>query len=86
MQGGIPRLIKRGKYQGHKTWRDSKVTKVVVTDGEIAAEKLAYTHHTGNCSSCFGKGEVFSSWNKDTGVKMRPCKPCGVYGSRAEVA
>jgi len=86
MKGGIPRFLSSGKYKGNKTWRDSKISKVVVTAAEVRAEKESYIAITGNCPTCMGKSEVMQSWSSTEGIKMRPCKPCNATGKHLEAA
>jgi len=77
--GSIPRLLKRGPRKGEKTW-DGKGTRVVVTDAEGQAEQLRYEESTGNCGNCFGKREVFASWDYKTGTKHKECSACSGTG------
>lgn len=77
--GGIPHILKTGPRKGKKTWR-GKGTSVVVTQGEVEAQAARYVTETGNCPKCYGKGEVFYSWNHIEGSKYRPCKACDATG------
>jgi hypothetical protein len=77
--GGIPSLVTRGPNKGKKRWK-GKGTQVVVTYGEIQAEKQRYASETGNCPECYGKGEIFASWHVDTGTKYEPCPHCDATG------
>lgn len=36
------------------------------------------------CPKCSGDGQLFVSWNKDTGTKTRDCPRCGATGKWAE--
>lgn len=83
--GGVPRLLKAGPRKGKPTWRDVPTQKAVVTGAEIEAEKARYEAHTGKCSDCTGKGEVFSSWSAADGIKYRKCQRCDGSGGRPNV-
>ena len=81
VQGGIPRILKKGKHKGLRTWdSDKRTAKVVVTDGEVEQEERRYEKETNRCSVCFGTGEVFKSWSIAEGVKKDTCKRCGATG------
>jgi hypothetical protein len=77
VKGGVPRLLTRGKNKGLPTWKNSLITKVVVTDAEIQQEHANYESATGLCGDCFGTGEVFAKWSIGEGVTMRTCPRCG---------
>lgn len=80
MTGGIPRLLKSGKNKGRRTWRDSKLTTVVVSDSDVEIEKTNYEANIGKCHECMGRGEVFKSWSTTDGTEYRPCKRCDSTG------
>ena len=84
VEGGVPRLLKAGEHKGRKTWRDCKLTRVIVLGSEIDAEEAAYAVHTGNCPTCLGKGDVFASWSKAEGTRRDQCNAC--RGSGKHVA
>lgn len=77
--GGIARLLKSGPRKGRKTW-DGKGTSVVVTRAEVEAQIAQYVAETGNCSECYGSGEVFKSWHHIEGTKYRVCPKCNGTG------
>lgn len=85
VEGGVPRLLKSGPKKGKKTWRDVPVQKAVVTSDELKAEHARYEAETGNCGDCYGKGEVFASWDHVEGTKYRKCERCGGTGERPNV-
>lgn len=80
--GGVPRVLKAGPRKGKPTWRDVPTQNAVVTEAEIEAEKARYEADTGKCGDCYGKGEVFASWDHIEGVKHRKCGRCGGSGER----
>jgi hypothetical protein len=78
--GGIPRLLKSGPSKGKKTWRDSEITKAVVTKGEEAIERAAYEASTGNCGECLGSGKTWAGWKLGEGSSYRQCRDCSGTG------
>lgn len=80
VKGGIPRPLKSGKNKGRRTWRDSEISKVCVTDAEEYQAKLDYEHRTGACWQCQGRSKMYIGWNCDTGNKYAPCTRCGSTG------
>ena len=80
VEGGIPRLLKSGPRKGMRTWRDSKINKVCVTEAEEIQEKLNYEKETGKCCKCSGSGSMWYEWNHIDGNKYKPCNRCGATG------
>lgn len=77
--GGLPRLITRGPRKGRKTW-DGAGAKVVVTQGEIEAAKLAYEAETNRCHRCGGDGQEWCGWSAAEGNRYKPCTRCNATG------
>ena len=84
VEGGIPRLLQSGKRKGQPTWRDSKLTKCVVTGAEHDQAKVDYEAETGKCCKCAGSGLWLSGWGVDTGNRFKPCVRCGATGKALE--
>ncbi|MBM9499717.1 hypothetical protein JWG44_05560 [Leptospira sp. 201903071] len=61
--------------KGKRTWAKPH-KKILISIAEIKEEKDLYEFEEGNCSNCFGKGEVFKSWSVDEGVKNVECRKC----------
>lgn len=80
--GGVPRLLKAGPSKGKPTWRDVATQKAVVTSEELDDEQKRYEQATGKCGDCYGKGEVFQSWDVHDGTKYKKCSSCGGTGDR----
>lgn len=85
VEGGIPRLLQSGKRKGQPTWRDSKLTKCVVTKAEHDQAKADYEAETGKCCKCAGSALWLSGWGVDTGNRFKPCVRCGATGKAPEV-
>lgn len=84
IKGGIPRLLLSGKRKGRPTWESCKSpSTVIVTHEEIKARETAFEAETGKCSTCYGKGEVFASWDHIEGTKYRKCGVCAGSGIAA---
>lgn len=81
---GVPRALKSGPRKGQLTFRDSKITEVLVSEAELQAEHARYEAATGNCGDCFGNGEVFASWHHIDGTKYRKCSRCHGTGKAPE--
>ena len=84
LTGSVPRLISKGKRKGEKTWDKKNDKTVVVTEEEAGQQFLEYEKKTGKCGRCFGKGEVFKSWNHKKGTAYMPCRKCNGTGSSAK--
>jgi hypothetical protein len=80
MTGGIPRILKSGPRKGRKTWDRKDSTRVVVTRAETDAEQVRYEAETGNCGTCFSKGETVVVWSAADGEKYATCKHCNGTG------
>lgn len=78
--GGVARVLKSGPRKGKLSWKGCKESMVVVTRPEVESEKARYVVETGNCSGCYGKGEVFQSWHHIEGTKYRKCPDCDGAG------
>ncbi|WP_320152984.1 hypothetical protein [uncultured Tolumonas sp.] len=80
VEGGIPRPLKSGPRKGARTWRDSKISKVCVTDAEEIQEKLNYEKETGKCCKCAGTGSMWYEWHHIDGNKYKACNRCSATG------
>jgi len=79
MEGAVVPDIASGPRKGQPNWRKTtkgKRQKVVVTEAETAAETRRWEKETGKCAECMGTKEVFASWARGVGTKMKPCKAC----------
>lgn len=80
VEGGVPRLLQKGKNKGRPTWRDSVLSKCVVTRSEMDQAKADYETETGKCNECAGSGQRYVGWSRDTGKRFRPCVRCNATG------
>ena len=78
VEGGIPRELKSGNRKGMPTWRDSKLTKLLVSKADIDQAKNAYEAESGNCFECAGSSLEWAGWSADAGNRYRPCGRCTV--------
>lgn len=86
MRGGIPRLLKKGKRKGCKTW-DEIGDPVVVTDAETQLLETQYERETGKCSTCDGEGKCLASWSVEHGTTYATCRKCKGSGkAEGEIA
>ena len=85
IEGGITRALKSGPRKGLPTWRDSVMTKCVVTAAELEQARLDYEAETGKCSNCAGSGQWWLGWAYDTGNQYEPCKRCKATGKASEI-
>lgn len=76
VEGAVPNIGLDGKPR----WVGMELDKVVVTDAEVEAAKLAYEAETGKCSKCAGSGQENAGWHYKEGNKYRDCKQCGASG------
>jgi DnaJ-class molecular chaperone len=81
VSGGTPRILQKGKRKGQRTWIDSKdVAECAVTDSDIVAELAQYEKDTGNCSDCWGTGQMWIGWHHIDGHKHETCRKCSGSG------
>ena len=69
----------KGKRKGQTDWRkrDARTeTTVNLPVAEHEAWKREWEQKTGLCSTCTGTGEVFRSWDVNTGTKYDTCPKC----------
>lgn len=78
IEGGVPRLLQTGPRRGQKTWRGSRITRVIVTKAEVSAERRRYEAETGSCARCMGSGsgEVLTGWSRKGGDRLSVCPRC----------
>lgn len=81
LEGGIPRKLRSGPRKGCNTFRGCELTRVIVTDAEVKAEKAAYEAATGLCCECLGEKVTFASWSAAEGRKTRECRRCNGSGN-----
>jgi hypothetical protein len=83
VQGGVPRELTKGPRKGKKVWSGSTST-VVVTQAEVALEKLAYASRTGKCAECCGTGRRMVRWSSADGPRHEKCRTCGGTGKATQ--
>ena len=83
VQGGVPRLLKSGKNKGRRTFRDSAISRVVLTDAEIKEEKARFSQETGKCAECEGSGQEWAGWSAAEGNRYRTCRACDGSGIKS---
>ena len=87
--GAVAPLCEKGNRKGKPDWkkRDKKTERQLIISLEDSKRWMAaWEQRTGLCSDCTGTGEVFLSWNIDTGTKMAQCHKCSGTGKLAESA
>jgi hypothetical protein len=80
VSGGIPGVYTRGPRKGKPKWEGNSLTRVIVTDAEIEAERTAYSQRTGNCWRCQGAGQELVGWSRVEGQLCKPCRLCNQTG------
>lgn len=78
LEGGVPNL----DAPRSKKWKGVAVTKVTLTDAEVAAAVVDYVTTTGNCAECGGAGEKCSRAGV-SGYAVRRCSACKGSGKAA---
>lgn len=84
VQGAVAPLKLRGKYKGEPDWKRMDVQTqqtAYITPAEHEAWLLKWEADNGKCHKCQGAGQVFASWNADTGVNTRTCSRCNGTGN-----
>jgi hypothetical protein len=86
IKGAVPLgTYSKGRRKGEPKWpRVADLDVAIVSDADYATEYARYEREEGRCAECFGEGEVFASWNHETGSKFRPCRRCGGTGKAAQ--
>ena len=64
----------RGGVKSGRKWTSQQ--EVYITPADHDEWVGAWQTRTGLCPECMGTGEVFASWSKRDGTKMRPCGKC----------
>jgi hypothetical protein len=80
VEGGVPKLLTRGKRKGLPAWKGIPLDVCIVTDAEFKAEKETYETTTGNCYACCGTKQVLASWSSTEGTAYDPCRRCNATG------
>lgn len=83
MEGAVVPDVATGPRKGQPNWKSAtkdKRQKVVVTELEVTAETKRWEAETGKCAECMGTKEVFASWHRGIGTKMKPCRACKATG------
>lgn len=83
MEGAVVPDVATGPRKGQPNWKSAtkdKRQKVVVTELEVNAETKRWERETGKCAECMGTKEVFASWSRVDGRKMKPCRACKATG------
>lgn len=83
LQGGVCRVVKRGKHKGHTTC-DRYTHTTTVSDSELAAEIRRWEAETGKCGDCYGDGRTLKSLSVAEGKTYRQCATCGGTGEAAK--
>lgn len=83
VEGGVPRELKSGSRKGMPTWRDSALTRLIVSKVEIEQAKAAYEAESGNCFECAGSSLEWAGWSAEAGNRYRQCRRCS--GARSSV-
>ncbi|EHL99335.1 hypothetical protein HMPREF9946_03097 [Acetobacteraceae bacterium AT-5844] len=79
----VTEVFKSGPRKGEKNWKKrDRSTQMTVSIPKAAHQKwlLEWEQKTGLCHECNGKGEVFKSWDRETGTQMKPCRRCDGTG------
>ena len=80
----VNETFKSGPRKGRKNFakRDkSTEMKLVMTRPELHAFRENWGAENGKCPTCLGSGQVFQSWNHETGTTYRECNRCKASGS-----
>lgn len=85
-EGGMCRIIQRGKRAGSKCWkgRDKSIDRTFYITSEQAQEmEEKWAKRTGLCPNCAGKGRRAIAWSATEGTKYKPCEKCNGTGKGA---
>lgn len=85
VRGAVAPLLTKGRCKGGRNWkkRDKETDKTTYFTPEEHEQWLKqWEDKTGLCSKCQGSGEVFFSWSREEGTKLKQCERCGGTGKR----
>lgn len=74
-----PPPYKSGPHKGTPRWKARDVStekRIFIAHADQDAYNAAWEASTGNCSRCFGKGDLPWGWSRAEGPKRKPCVKC----------
>ncbi len=85
VSGAVPiGFVARGPSKGLPKYPPAgQCDRVVITQGEVAAERAAWEAATGKCAECAGTGQAWAGWSRDHGTRYRDCAKCQASGKSA---
>lgn len=79
LSGAVVPNIEKGKYAGQPKWKGRDKTQdrsFAVSIPALEAFKEEWELEEAKCHQCFGTGEQWAGWSKETGTKYRTCERC----------
>jgi hypothetical protein len=84
--GAVAPLRKTGKRKGEHNWaKKDKSTErtVIITPKEHETWLREWSLKTGKCANCYGEGQVWIGWGRESGNRYKPCAKCSSTGRAA---
>jgi hypothetical protein len=84
LRGAVVPNITKGKHAGQPAWKGrdkNQDSSFAVSVPALNAFYEEWEQSEGKCHRCFGTGEAWAGWSRDTGTKYCTCSRCDGPGS-----